>query len=130
MLGNHRAIPGLLEALDAGRFLPPTADAPYRLGWLAALAIAHRDPWPETDAWLARLLDREELLLQKSGNAPELAATAAALLVKRHQQDPAQFGLEPCGAEAFTDAGLTGYRFHSGANRQKVQQWWNRQRPT
>jgi hypothetical protein len=130
MLGNHRAIPGLLEALDAGRFLPPTADAPYRLGWLAALAIAHRDPWPETDAWLARLLDREELLLQKSGNAPELAATAAALLVKRHQQDPAQFGLEPCGAEAFTDAGLTGYRFHSGADRQKVQQWWNRQRPT
>ncbi len=130
MLGNRQAIPGLLEALDADRFLPPKADAPYRLGWLAALAIAHRDPWPETDAWLARLLDRKELLVEKSGDAPELAATAAAMLLKRHQQDPALLGLESCGAEALTDAGLTGYRFHSATDRQKVQQWWNRQRPT
>lgn len=130
MLGNHQAIPGLLEALDAGRFLPPKADAPYRLGWLAALAIAHRDPWPETDAWLAGLLDHKELLIEKSGPAPELAATAAALLLKRHQQDPALFGLEPCVAEALADAGLSGYRFHSEADRQKMRQWWNRQRPT
>ncbi len=122
-LGNHRAIPGLLEALDAGRFLPPTADPPYRMGWLAALAIAHRDPWPETDAWLARLVDRKELLVEKSGDVPELAATAAALLLKRHQQDPALFGLKPCVAEALTEAGLTGYRFHSDADRQKVRQW-------
>ena len=130
MLGNRQAIPGLLEALDAGRFLPPRADAPYRLGWLAALAIAHRDPWPETDAWLAGLADHKELLVEKSGDAPELAATAAALLLKRHQQDPALFGLEPCDAEALSDAGLAGYRFHPGADRQKVRQWWNRQRPT
>jgi hypothetical protein len=127
--GNHRAIPGLLEALGAGRFLPPTADAPCRLGWLAALAIAHRDPWPETDAWLASLLDRTELLSEKSGPVAELAATAAALLLKRHQQDPSLFGLEPCGAEVLTDVGLTGYRFHSEADRQKVRQWWNQQRP-
>ena len=127
--GNQRAVPGLLEALDAGRFLPPTAEAPYRLGWLAALAIAHRDPWPETDAWLARLLDRKDLLIEKSGPAAELAATAAALLLKRHQQDPALFGLEPCGAEVLTEAGLSGYRFHSEADRQKVRQWWDRQRP-
>jgi hypothetical protein len=128
--GNRRAVPGLLEALDAGRFLPPTGDAPYRLGWLAALAIAHRDPWPETDAWLARLLERKELLIEKSGNAPELAATAAAMLLKRHQQDPSLFGLESCVAEALTDAGLSGYRFRSEADRQKVRQWWNGQRPT
>ena len=129
-LGNHRAIPGLLEALDAGRFLPPTADAPYHLGWLAALAIAHRDPWPQTDTWLAGLLDRKDLLIDKSGDAPELAATAAALLLKRHQQEPSLFGLEPCGAEALSDAGLTGYRFHSAADRQKVRQWWSRQQST
>ena len=129
-LGNHRAMAGLLAALDAGRFLPPTADPPYRLGWLAALAIAHRDPRPGTDAWLAGLVERKELLVEKSGDAPELAATAAALLLKRHQQEPSLFGLEPCGAEVLTEAGLTGYRFHSAADRQKVRQWWNRQQPT
>ena len=46
-VGTKEAVPKLLEALQAERVLPPGHESPYRLDWLAALAIATNDPWPE-----------------------------------------------------------------------------------
>ena len=54
--GTKEAMPKLIEAIDNGNFLPPTSREPYHLQWLAALAIAQRDPWPEVDDWLAGLI--------------------------------------------------------------------------
>jgi hypothetical protein len=121
-VGNHHAIPGLLEALKSDRFLAPTAEAPARLGWVGALAIARRDPCPDVDRWLAGLLDRDETLLLPD-NSPQLAATAAGLLLVRHKQAPAQYGLETAAGDVLTEAGVPGYRFKSPDSREKIRQW-------
>ncbi|KKN42999.1 hypothetical protein LCGC14_0707520 [marine sediment metagenome] len=57
--GTRDAAPGLLKAIDKGRFLPPSSRSPYQLHWLAALSIARRDPWREADDWLAQVQDIE-----------------------------------------------------------------------
>ena len=91
--GTKDAIPGLTKAIAQERFLPATNHAPYRLHWLAALSIAARDPWPEVDAWLADRIGQSEPLVGSEASAPELGATAAALLLGRHGQSPGAFGL-------------------------------------
>ncbi len=60
--GTQEAAPGLLEALAKQRILPPTVQSPYAWGWIAALAIAARDPWPEVDDWLAEVVPRPDPL--------------------------------------------------------------------
>lgn len=122
--GTQEAVPGLLKALEAKRFLPPTAAAPYELPWIAALAIAVRDPWPGVDAWLAGLIDRADPLVQGLSNAPELGATAAAILLKRQEQDPTTYGLKSSPDETLQALGLLGCRFASPESREKVRRWW------
>lgn len=70
--GVQEAAPGLLKALADGRILPPTTEAPYAWGWIAALAIASRDPWPEMDHWLADVARRTDPL-RLPGVAPDAA---------------------------------------------------------
>ncbi|MCS7306658.1 MAG: hypothetical protein NZ602_16310 [Thermoguttaceae bacterium] len=91
--GTKEAIPGLLEALSGGRLLPPSDEWPYAWGWVAALAIAVRDPWPEVDEWLVSLVPRTQPLRiltpgevkgpDFSSDPPVLGATAAGLLLLR-----------------------------------------------
>lgn len=91
--GTPEAVPGLLEALSKDRLLAPTAESPYAWGWIAALAIAVRAPWPEVDQWLASLLGRtdplrillphEKTMKRVSSDPPQLGATAAWLLLHR-----------------------------------------------
>lgn len=145
VMGTHDTAPRLLEALHKQRFLPPRAeDAPYDWPWIAALAIVDRDPWPEADVWLASLLDRREPLLAgrqleddndreppaaKSTFAPpELGATAAAMLLERHNQTPAMFGLEAIHASVLRNVGCPAYRFTTTTGRQEVIRWWEGQR--
>jgi hypothetical protein len=142
-MGTRDVAPRLLEALHKQRFLPPQVEAPYDWPWIAPLCIAQRDPWPETDAWLAGLLDRREKLIiglqadeetapeqpsDKPAPLPELAATAAAMLLERHGQTPENFGLEAIGASALRNAGCTSYRFVTATARQQVIRWWTEQR--
>jgi hypothetical protein len=144
-IGTHDAAPRLLEALNKRRFLPPQPEeAPYDWPWIAALSIADRDPWPEADAWLASLLDRREPLLvgrqledendgepraAKSTFAPpELGATAAAMLLDRHDQAPAMFGLEPVNTSVLRNVGCPAYRFTTPTARQEVIRWWDTRR--
>ena len=122
--GTAEAADGLLRALESNRFLPVTAQSPYRTPWIAALAIANRDPWPNVDVWLAGLVARSEHLIEYRTEGPELGATAAAILLARHEQSAGQFGLRAIPDAFCSSAGLTVYRFDSSDMRAKVQAWW------
>jgi hypothetical protein len=122
--GTKAAIPKLLEAIQAERLLPPTAAAPYRMDWLAALSIAVADPWPGAETWLAGLIDRTDLLIRDRTDSPQLGATAAAVLVEKHQQLLLAFGLEPTGDRVLEVFGVRGCRFGSAASRENVRRWW------
>lgn len=124
--GTKEAIPGLLKAIDKRRFLPPTSVAPYRLHWLAALSIAARDPWPQTDAWLAGLLGRDDPLVEGFPQGPRLGATAAAVLLKRHGQSLSEFGLQRANG-SFPRPRVDGYRFPTADAQENVRQWWEQE---
>jgi hypothetical protein len=66
---------------------------------------------------------REENLSLAEGPAAEVGATAAALLLARHRQLFAEFGVQPSGDATLTAIGLTGYRFATPAGRRRVLQW-------
>jgi len=122
--GTKEAVPGLLEAIDKRRFLPPGETAPFKLHWLAALAIARRDPWPDTDHWLARLVDHTEPLVEDQPNTAGLGATAAALLLERHGRGTFSYDLQSAGDLSVKRFGVEGYRFRSPAGIKKVKVWW------
>ena len=128
--GSREVIPGLLKAIDDGRFLPLMADSKYELPAMAALAIAARDPWPEVDAWLAGCIKRADPLVADRERGPELGATAAGILLDRRGQTPSEFGLEPLTDPFFLNVNLLGYRFANQASRQKVAKWWQGQAET
>ena len=150
--GSKDAMPALAEAIAKNRFLPPMLLAPYRLDLLAALSIAARDPWPEVDAWLAdRVVQTESLVERPSSrvnfrifdgsllrvhgelmeglpSAADLGATAAALLLKRHGQQPAGYGLLPANDAVMEQLHVSGYRFGNKDGRAKIEQWWRQEK--
>ena len=126
--GTRAAMPGLLEAIDRGRFLPPGSTAPYRLHHVAALSIAIRDPWPSVDAWLAGSIARNEMLVEGRPGGPESGATAAAVLLERHRRQPGPFELQPAPDPVLARIGVDGYRFGSAEAPRRVQQWWEREK--
>lgn len=127
MEGTQAAIPTLLEAIQAHRVLPPTSKSPYGMDWLAALAIAARDPWAEAEPWLLGLVERKDPLVQGMQNPPQLGATAAAILLEQHEQNAALFGLEPTGERTLESLGIRGCRFTSDDSPNLVRQWWAKQ---
>jgi len=123
--GTRDVMPGLLDAIDQGRFRPPSSQSPYRLHWMAALSIAERDPWPDADTWLAdRIGNHEPLVEGHPSYTPELGASAAALLLKHHGQNPSQYGLRAAPESVLMRMRIDGYQFESPAGRSKVEQWW------
>jgi hypothetical protein len=107
------------------RFLPPMPSAPFDLPWLALLSLAARDPWPETDAFLANLLGNKQSL-KVGWKTPELGATAAAVLLRRHGEEPGAFALEEVSGPQMEAMHVTGYRFATEDARKNVQGWWER----
>jgi hypothetical protein len=124
--GTREAMPRLLEAIERGRFLPPATGAPYRLPHVAALAIAARDPWPGIDRWLIDQLSSDLALVQGDDSSPQLAATAAGILVKRHDRSAADFRLLPASPGLFERFKLDGYRFDTDDDRRRAAAWWTR----
>ena len=122
-----RPRPGLLEAIRQKKFLPPTPLGPYRLQWLAALSIARRDPWPDVDAWLGENLDNQQTVIIDHDEAAEIGATAAGLLLARHQQRPEAFGLQAAVDSQLAQLKLHGFRYGTPDDLQRVRQWWKRQ---
>jgi hypothetical protein len=123
--GAKEAAPGLIEAIAQNRFRPPTAHGPYRMHWVAALALAARDPWPDLDAWLAAQVAHCEMLAEdQREDGAEVGATAAALLLRRTGERPAHHGLQLAPDAVLVQCGLDGYRFMSTDARWKLIEWW------
>lgn len=126
--GTKDAAPGLIEAISKGRFMPPTPMSPYKWHLIAALSIASRDPWPKSDRWLADCLKSDEPLIEKETDlydeTPTLDATAAAILLLRHDQTPSRFGLIQIEDPTLNQIRLNTYRFENEAGRKKMRQWW------
>jgi hypothetical protein len=91
--GSHEVVPALVEAAQTGRMKKLDTDEPHAIPWIAALAIARRDPWPEVDQWLTSLIERRDPITFGSDEACELGATAAALLAVRHNEPIERFNL-------------------------------------
>lgn len=127
-VGTHEAVPALEKLARAGRPAKPTTESPFHIAWVAALAIAGRDPWPGVDDWLAGLIDEPEPLVTNSEPVAELGATAAGLLLDRHGVSPQSFDLEPAGGDAFDRTRFAGYHFTYAAGRKKVKEWWQNER--
>ena len=146
--GTREAAPGLVAALRQKKFRQPTPAEPYRLPWLAAFAIARRDPWPDVDAWLAENLDNPQTIAldhDQSGHrlrwatetpgtkgsltgyseeTATIGAMAAALLARRHACRPAALGLLRTSDKQMEALKL--YRYSNGkpADIERVRQWW------
>ncbi|MGD9719957.1 MAG: hypothetical protein AB7O59_01940 [Pirellulales bacterium] len=127
-VGTHEAVPALEKLARSDRWQKPNHENPIHIAWVAALAIAMRDPWPGLDDWLASLVDETEPLLLNADPVPDLGATAAGLLLERHQVSPYSFDLEPAGNDAFDRSRFAGYAFLSPEGRQMVRDWWQKQR--
>jgi hypothetical protein len=126
-MGTHEAVPALEQLARSGRLGEPTFECPYRIAWIAALAIAQRDPWPEVDAWLAKLIDEEKPLMINGDHQPDLGASAAGMLLDRHGVSTRTFGLEAAGENAADRFRFVGYRFTSDKDRQELKLWWEKE---
>jgi hypothetical protein len=126
-IGTHEAVPALEQTARSGELGRPTYESPFQMAWIAALAIAQRDSWPEIDAWLARLIDSTELLVTNVDPKPELGATAAAILLDRYDLSARSFGLETAGEAMVDRSRFVGYRYSSDKSRQDVRKWWAKQ---
>ena len=57
---------------------------------------------------------------------PELGATAAALLLGRHEQSTRAFGLVELGDDVLRASSVRGYRFIEPEQRAAVLDWWRK----
>ncbi len=117
MVGTHEAVPAMERLARLETTPKPNHDNPFSIAWIAALAIAQRDPWPQVDDWLASLVDEKQPLVLNAETVPELGGTAAGLLLQRHQMSPYTFDLEPAGNDAFDRSSFAGFRFTSDEGR-------------
>ncbi len=126
-VGTHEAVPALEKLARNGALGKPEYPSRVDVAWVAILAIATRDPWPQIDDWLVGLIDENVALTTDPDQPPELGASAAGLLLDRHGASVRPFGLATAG-EAVTDAfQFYGYRFTSDRDRQDVKRWWKKQ---
>jgi hypothetical protein len=127
-VGTHEAVPALEKLARDERTQKPNHDNPFAIAWIAALAIAQRDPWPGADEWLLSLIDEKAPLVLNADTVPELGGTAAGILLARHQVSPFTFDLEPAGNDAFDRSSFAGYRFTSDEGPKALRQWWASQK--
>lgn len=123
-LGTPEAGQALAAAIDKNRVLEPNDGGPFRMEWLSLLDLSERVEWPGCDEWLAAQIDRTEHLDIRSTQRATTGASAAALLLRRHDQDPSAFGLERRFYEELGDLGNPGYRFTAPEGPARVKKWW------
>jgi hypothetical protein len=128
VIGTHEAVPALEKLARSDRLPKPTYESPFHIVWIAALAIAKRDPWPGVDPWLAGLIDETEPVILNADPVAEAGASAAGLLLERHGVSPYSFELEPAGNDAFERSRFSGYHFTSDAGREAVRRWWQKRK--
>jgi hypothetical protein len=128
--GTREAVPALLELVASGKLPKLATDNTVDIGWIAALAIAQRDPWSGVDNWLAKLIDDDRPLVLGLDRAPTLGASAAGLLLDRHGASTQPFGLETAGELETDRYRFVGYRFTTEFGRPDVKQWWEKNKAT
>jgi hypothetical protein len=126
--GTRDAAPQILKAIKKNRFLPIADGRNYDLPQIALLAIARRDAWATVNDWLGEQLSKKIPLVANSDPAPDLAATAAAILLERQGESIDDFGLEPQADGFCQQVQLPTYRFRNDAARQAVLRWWQKNR--
>jgi len=126
-IGTQEAVPAIEKLARSGALGKPKYPNRIEVAWVALLAIANRDPWPEIDPWLASLIDEKIPLTTDPQSPPELGASAAGLLLDRHEVSVQPFGILPAG-EALGDIyQFFGFRFTSDVDRESVKRWWQKQ---
>ncbi len=121
--GTAEAVPGLVGAIDSKRFFKDGSATPLAAPWSAALAIAHRAPWPGVDAWLADLVASG--LLLSADERTTVGATAAGLLLTRHETAVATMGLICVEDDLLSETlGIPEYRFVDPSKVDDVLRWW------
>jgi hypothetical protein len=124
VLGTPGALPSWQQALEDGRFSTASQSSSV-LGWLALLAVARRNSGPESDQLLARLVPSQVPLALDVQPAPDVGATAAALLLARHRMSVHRFGLEPTAMNQDEEIiGAEPHRFDRSERRADVLRWW------
>jgi hypothetical protein len=91
--GSREVVPVLVEAAKNRRFMSLSIDEPQAMAWIAALAIAARDPWEGVDGWLAELVECKDRISFGQQTRGDVGATAAAMLLLRNEFQPGDFGL-------------------------------------
>jgi hypothetical protein len=152
MDGSRDVVPTLVEAAKSRRFMSLSIDEPQAMPWIAALAIAARDPWEGVDGWLAELVECKDRISFGQQTRGDVGATAAAMLLLRNGFQPGGFGLSareplqrglhdrfeaPINASyrqrmfedrLFKQLGLTPYTFLDGESRIAVREWYANRR--
>jgi hypothetical protein len=126
-VGTREAVPALERVAKSGELGKPTYESRLDVAWVAALAIAQRDPWSGIDEWLANLVDVQQPLTSDPDRPPEVGASAAGMLLDRHGASTRPFGLETAGESVTESFRFIGYRFSSDRDRQDVKRWWQKQ---
>jgi hypothetical protein len=126
--GTHECVPSLKEIARRASPAGPGIHRPYEFAWLAALLIAERDPWPQLDDWLADLVTQDTPLIPRAKDGPELGASAAALLLTRHEVSHSAFGVQSVGEAFPREVPFNGYRFTAPEQRRKVLEWWRKEK--
>jgi hypothetical protein len=131
-IGTHEAVPGIVNAIKAGSLKKPIASLTNKpqgdWRWVAALAILASDPGPDADQILPELLSRTDPLVLNGESPCDVGATAAAILVDLHHLEVEKFGLEQADDSLLAEFGGIGYRFNPPEMRQKVLEWWQREK--
>jgi hypothetical protein len=151
--GSHEVVPMLVEAAKRKRALPLDGDEPQAMPWIAALAIAERDPWHGVDRFLAGLVDCTDRISFGDGTQGDVGGTAAAMLLERHGEIPEGFGLAarqplerglhdrfqaPINVDyrrrmfedrLFKQLAVTPHYFTNETGRDAVREWWRHRQP-
>ena len=122
-MGTHEVVPTLEKMARAGRF--NREEGTLHMAWIAALAIAQRDPWPGVDQWLGSLLEDRTPLITNLDAPPQLGATAAAILLDHRGISSRPFGLDAIEA-VIGQARFIGYRYSSDKDRDDILRWWKK----
>ena len=117
--------------MEGGRILPANAQTPFAMPWIAALAVAARSPEaPESKAAWPRLLQVRDPLQAGTPAGGEVAATAAAFLLREAGEDPAAFRLEAVENRQIAALGSPPpYRFANDEGRAAVARWFAARQP-
>lgn len=123
--GDRRSLSGLMRAIAQGRFRPPTSDCPYRMEYVALIAVAGRDGRDDALRCLIEIVDNCSNLAEDGRAAPpEVGPTAAAVVLKHVRTDPIEFGLVRVNDSVLESVGVEGYRSTTPDYIDRFRQWW------